>query len=128
MRRLLKYIDPDSIDSYIDITKPGTYTLGRSGTIRLRSRYASRIHALISVSPQDEKAVLIDGDGQVPSRNGTLINGRIISGRNILEGEKSSFLKPGDEIRIGREGFIYIEEDVIDTDEDKTVEVVYEWD
>lgn len=94
----------------IDITNMGTFSVGRLGNIRIEDDpYISSIHFLISLPTTDhDSAILIDGNGVRPSRNGTVINGVTLNLSSTKELDKAALLKHGDVISVGKTIFKFL--------------------
>lgn len=83
----------------VDITGLGVFTLGRNGYVKVMGEAVSRIHCMIDITTHPP--LITDGDGTKASKNGTLVNGAILSAISLSETEKSAFLHHNDLIQIG---------------------------
>ena len=93
----------------LDISSMGTFSVGREGDIQVDDLHMSRIHFLISLPTTEQSFVIvIDGNGTIPSKNGTVVNGIRLSLSAENELDKAASLKHGDIISAGRTNFKFL--------------------
>lgn len=87
----------------------GTFSVGREGDIEIDDPHMSRINFLISLPTIEQSfPIVIDGNGTIPSKNGTVVNGVRLSLSSENELDKAASLKHGDIISAGRTNFKFL--------------------
>ena len=93
-----------------DITRMGSFILGRQGDLILEGVGVSRRHCMISLPKNtDERTYICDGDGKIASRNGTKVNNKIFSCLPSNKLNKGCYLANNDLITLGEVVIRYLE-------------------